>query len=131
MKKGLFFGIFDIMTNLDNLRSYIAYIVQNTSLEDWLLVSLVNLKKESVRITSILNDGSALFDILDYLGNDKIIGRIWFNDKYIMLVRNEVERSLLYNGWPEDVDLYSVYEKKVMLPEVPAGILKIPADFRV
>ena len=119
------------MTNLDNLRSYIAYIVQNTSLEDWLLVSLVNLKKESVRITSILNDGSALFDILDYLGNDKIIGRIWFNDKYIMLVRNEVERSLLYNGWPEDVDLYSVYEKKVMLPEVPAGILKIPADFRV
>lgn len=119
------------MIDFDNLRSYIVYIVQNASLEDWLLVSLINLNKESIKITSILNDGSALFDVLDYLGNNKIIGRIWFNDKYIMLVRNEVERSLLYNGWPEDVDLYSVYEKKVMLPVVPAGILKIPTDFRV
>ena len=119
------------MTDLDNLRSYIVYIVQNASLEQWQLVSLVNLKKEYVKITSILNDGSALFDILDYLGNNKIIGRIWFNDKYIMLVKNEVERSMLYNGWPEDVDLYSVYEKKVMLPVVPSGILKIPTDFRV
>lgn len=119
------------MIDLDNLSSYIVYIVQNASLEQWQLVSLVNLKKEYVKITTILNDGSALFDILDYLGNNKIIGRIWFNDKYIMLVKNETERSMLYNGWPEDVDLYSVYEKKVMLPEVPSGILKIPTDFRV
>lgn len=119
------------MTNHDNLSSYIAYIVQNASLEQWRLVSLVNLKKEHVKITTILNDGSALFAILDYLGNVKIIGRIWFNDKYITLVKNDVERSLLYNGWPEDVDLYSVFEKKAMLPEVPSGILKIPADFRV
>ena len=119
------------MINQDNLRSYIAYIVQNASLDQWILLSLINLKKESIRITSILNDGSALFDILDYLGNDKIIGRIWFNEKHIVLVKNEVERSLLYIGWPEGVDLYSVYESKVMLPEVPAGILKIPTDFRV
>ena len=119
------------MTDLDNLRSYIVYIVQNASLEDWLLVSLVNLKKEYVKITTILNDGSALFDILDYLGNNKIIGRIWFNIKHIVLVKNEIERSLLYIGWPEDVDLYSVYEKNVMLPVVPSGILKIPTDFRV
>ena len=119
------------MTDLDNLRSYIVYIVQNASLEDWLLVSLVNLKKEYVKITTILNDGSALFDILDYLENNKIIGRIWFNIKHIVLVKNEIERSLLYIGWPEDVDLYSVYEKNVMLPNVPAGILKIPTDFRV
>lgn len=119
------------MTDLDNLRSYIAYIVQNASLEQWQLSSLVNLKKEYVKITTILNDGSALFDILDYLGNNKVIGRIWFTCQYIMLVKNEVERSLLYNGWPEGVDLYSVYEKKVMLPEVPSGILKIPTDFRV
>ena len=121
------------MTNFDNLRSYIAYIVKNASPDvgEWLLLSLVNLNKESVKITSILNDGSALFDILDYLGNNKIIGRIWHNDKYIVLVKNEVERSMLYTGWPEDVDLYSVYEKKVMLPVVPSGILKIPNDFRV
>ena len=110
------------MTNIDNLRSYIAYIVRNTSS----IVSLVNLKEEYVKVTSILNDGSALFDILDYLGNNKIIGRIWFTGQYIVLVRNEVERSLLYTGWPEDVDLYCVYEKKVMLPVVPVGILKIP-----
>lgn len=119
------------MIDLDNLSSYIVYIVQNASLEQWQLVSLVNLKKEYVKITSILNDGSALFDILDYLGNNKVIGRIWFNDKYIMLVKNEIERSMLYNGWPEDVDLYSVFEKKVILPEVPSGILKIPTDFKV
>lgn len=124
------------MTDLDNLRSYIAYIVRNASLEQWQLGSLVNLKKESVKVTTILNDGSALFDILDYLGNNRIIGRIWFNNQYIinqfiMLVKNEVERSILYNGWPEDVDSYSVYEKKVMLPVVPSGILKIPTDFRV
>lgn len=119
------------MTDLDNLRSYIAYIVQNASLEQWQLGSLVNLKKEYVKVTSILNDGSALFDILDYLGNNKVIGRIWFSCQYIMLVKNEVERSVLYNGWPEDVDLYSVYEKKMMLPVVPSGILKIPTDFRV
>lgn len=119
------------MTDLDNLRSYIAYIVQNASLEQWQLGSLVNLKKEYVKVTTILNDGSALFDILDYLGNNKVIGRIWFTCQYIMLVKNEVERSLLYNGWPEGVDLYSVYEKKVMLPVVPSGILKIPVDFRV
>jgi len=121
------------MTDFDSLKSYIAYIVKNTGfkVEQWLLLSLVNLNKESIKITTILNDGSALFDILDYLGNNKIIGRIWFNDKYIMLVKNEVERSLLYNGWPEDVDLYSVFEKKVMLPVVPSGILKIPTDFRV
>lgn len=50
---------------------------------------------------------------------------------YVRLVKNEVERSILYNGWPEDVDSYSVYEKKVMLPVVPSGILKIPTDFRV
>ena len=116
------------MTNLDNLRSYIAYIVQNASLEDWLLVSLINLNKESIKITSVLNDDSAVFDILDYLGNNKITGRIWFNDKYVVLVRNEngVRQSILYTGWPEDVDLYCVYENKVMLPVVPAGILKIP-----
>lgn len=119
------------MTDLDNLRSYIAYIVQNASLEQRQLSSLVNLKKEYVKITTILNDGSALFDILDYLGNNKVIGRIWFTCQYIMLVKNEVERSLLYNGWPEGVDLYSVYEKKMMLPVVPSGILKIPTDFRV
>lgn len=119
------------MTDLDNLRSYIAYIVQNASLEQWQLGSLVNLKKEYVKVTTILNDGSALFDILDYLGNKKVIGRIWFTCQYIMLVKNEVERSLLYNGWPEGVDLYSVYEKKMMLPVVPSGILKIPTDFRV
>ena len=119
------------MIDLDNLSSYIAYIVQNASLEQWQLGSLVNLKKEYVKVTTILNDGSALFDILDYLGNNKVIGRIWFTCQYIMLVKNEVERSLLYNGWPEDVDLYSVYEKKVMLPNVPSGILKIPTDFRV
>lgn len=119
------------MTDLDNLRSYIAYIVQNASLEQRQLGSLINLKKEYVKVTSILNDGSALFDILDYLGNNKVIGRIWFSCQYIMLVKNEVERSLLYNGWPEGVDLYSVYEKKVMLPVVPSGILKIPTDFRV
>ena len=121
------------MTNFDNLRSYIAYIVKNAGLEvdEWLLLSLINLNKESVKITSILNDGSALFDILDYLGNNKIIGRIWHNDKYIVLVKNEVERSMLYNGWPESVVSYCVYEKNVMLPVVPAGILKIPADFRV
>jgi hypothetical protein len=68
---------------------------------------------------------------LDYLGNNKVIGRIWFTCQYIMLVKNEVERSMLYNGWPEGVDLYSVYEQKVKLPEVPAGILKIPTDFKV
>ena len=38
---------------------------------------------------------------------------------------------MLYNGWPEGVDLYSLYEQKVKLPEVPAGILKIPTDFKV
>jgi hypothetical protein len=119
------------MIDLDNLSSYIVYIVRSASLEQWQLGSLVNLKKEYVKVTTILNDGSALFDILDYLGNNKVIGRIWFNDKYIMLVKNEVERSLLYNGWPEGVDLYSVYEQKVKLPEVPAGILKIPTDFKV
>ena len=119
------------MIDLDNLSSYIVYIIRNASLEQWQLGSLVNLKNEYVKITTILNDGSALFDILDYLGNNKVIGRIWFNDKYIMLVKNETERSLLYHGWPEDVDLYSVYEKKVKLPKVPTGILKIPADFRV
>lgn len=121
------------MTDFDNLRSFIAYIVKNAGIEveEWLLLSLINLNKESVKITSILNDGSALFDILDYLGNNKIIGRIWHNDKYMVLVKNEVERSMLYTGWPENVDLYSVYEKKVMLPVVPSGILKIPTDFRV
>lgn len=119
------------MINLDNLRSYIAYIVRNVSFEQWRLGSFVNLKKEYVKVTSILNDGSALFDILDNLGYNPVIGRIWFNDQFIILVRNEDERSLLYNGWPEDVDLYSVYENKVMLPDVPAGILKIPTDFRV
>lgn len=119
------------MIDLDNLSSYIVYIVQNAPLEQWQLVSMVNLKKEYVKITSILNDGSALFDILDYLGNNKIIGRIWFTCQYIMLVKNEVERSLLYNGWPEGVDLYSVYEQKIKLPVVPSGILKIPADFEV
>lgn len=119
------------MIDLDNLSSYIVYIVQNAPLEQWQLVSMVNLKKEYVKITSILNDGSALFDILDYLGNNKIIGRIWFTCQYIMLVKNEVERSLLYNGWPEGVDLYSVYEQKIKLPVVPPGILKIPADFEV
>lgn len=119
------------MIDLDNLSSYIVYIVQNAPLEQRQLVSMVNLKKEYVKITSILNDGSALFDILDYLGNNKIIGRIWFTCQYIMLVKNEVERSLLYNGWPEGVDLYSVYEQKIKLPEVPKGILKIPADFGV
>lgn len=120
------------MTNLDNLRSYIVYIIQNVTLiQGSELFSFVNLKKEYVKVTTILNDGSALFDILDNLGNNPIIGRIWFNDKYIMLVKNEVERSLLYNGWPEGVDLYCVYEKKVILPEVPSGILKIPTDFKV
>lgn len=119
------------MTDLDNLRSYIVYIVRSASLEQWQLGSLVNLKKEYVKVTAILNDGSALFDILDYLGNNKVIGRIWFTCQYIMLVKNEVERSLLYNGWPEDVDLYSVYEKNIKLPEVPTGILKIPTDFKV
>lgn len=119
------------MIDLDNLSSYIVYIVQNASLEQWQLGSLVNLKKEYVKITTILNDGSALFDILDYLGNNKIIGRIWFNIKHIVLVKNEVERSLLYIGWPEGVDLYSVYEQKIKLPEVPSGILKIPTDFKV
>lgn len=115
------------MTDLDNLRSYIAYIMQNVTLvRGSELFSFVNLKKEYVKVTTILNDGSALFDILDNLGNNPIIGRIWFNDQYIILIRNEDERSMLYNGWPEDVDLYSVYEKKVMLPEVPKGILKIP-----
>lgn len=121
------------MTNFDNLRSYIAYIVRNASFEQWQLGSLVNLKKESVKITSILNDGSAVFNILDYLGNNKITGRMWYNDKYVVLVRNEngVSQSILYTGWPEDVDLYCVYEKKVMLPVVPSGILKIPTEFRV
>lgn len=119
------------MTNLDNLRSYIAYIVRNASFEQWQLGSLVNLREEKVKITTILNDGSALFDILDYLGNNKVIGRIWLNIKHIVLVKNEVERSLLYIGWPEGVDLYSVYEQKIKLPEVPAGILKIPTDFKV
>ena len=119
------------MIDLDNLRSYIVYIVQNASLDQWQLGSLANLKKEYVKVTTILNDGSALFDILDYLGNNKVIGRIWFTCQYIMLVKNEVERSLLYNGWPEGVDLYSVYEQKIKLPEVPSGILKIPTDFRV
>ena len=119
------------MIDLDNLSSYIVYIVQNAPLEQWQLVSMVNLKKEYVKITSILNDDSALFDILDYLGNNKIIGRIWFTCWYIMLVKNEVERSLLYNGWPEGVDLYSVYEQKIQLPVVPSGILKISADFGV
>lgn len=114
------------MIDLDNLRSYIAYIVQNASLEQRRLGSFVNLKKEYVKVTTILNDGSALFDILDNLGYNPIIGRIWFNNQYIILVRNEDERSMLYNGWPEGVDLYSVYEKNVKLPEVPAGILKIP-----
>lgn len=119
------------MIDLDNLSSYIVYIVQNAPLEQWQLVSMVNLKKKYVKITSILNDGSALFDILDNLGNNKIIGRIWFTCQYIMLVKNEVERSLLYNGWPEGVDSYSVYERKARLPDVPKGILKIPANFRV
>ena len=119
------------MIDLDNLSSYIVYIVRSASLEQWQLGSLVNLKKEYVKVTTILNDGSALFDILDYLGNNKVIGRIWFTCQYIMLVKNEVERSLLYNGWPEGVDLYSVYEQKVKLPEVPSGILKIPTDFKV
>lgn len=119
------------MIDLDNLSSYIVYIVRSASLEQWQLGSLVNLKKEYVKVTTILNDGSALFDILDYLGNNKIIGRIWFTCQYIMLVKNEVERSLLYNGWPEGVDLYSVYEKNIKLPEVPSGILKIPTDFKV
>ena len=119
------------MIDLDSLSSYIVYIVQNASLEQWQLGSLVNLKKEYVKVTTILNDGSALFDILDYLGNNKVIGRIWFTCQYIMLVKNEVERSLLYNGWPEDVDLYCVFEKKVKLPVVSSGILKIPTDFRV
>jgi len=119
------------MTDLDTLSSYIVYIVENASFEQWQLGSLVNLKKEYVKVTTILNDGSALFDILDNLGNNPIIGRIWFNDRYIILVRNEEERSMLYNGWPESVVSYCVYEKKVMLPVVPKGILKIPADFRV
>ena len=119
------------MIDLDNLSSYIVYIVRSASLEQWQLGSLVNLKKEYVKVTTILNDGSALFDILDYLGNNKVIGRIWFTCQYIMLVKNEVERSMLYNGWPEGVDLYSVYEQKVKLPEVPTGILKIPTDFKV
>lgn len=119
------------MTDLDNLRSYIAYIVQNASLEQWRLVSLVNLKKEHVRVTDIPNDDSALFDIMDCSWNNRVTGRIWFNDKYIMLVKNDTERSVLYSGWPEDVDSYSVYEKKAMLPAVPKGILKISADFEV
>ena len=115
------------MIDLDNLRSYIAYITRNAAMEEWYLGSLINLNEKRVKITTILNDGSALFDIMDYLGdNNIIIGRIWFNDKYIMLVKNETERSMLYNGWPEDVDLYSVYEKKIILPKVPKGILKIP-----
>lgn len=116
------------MTDLDNLRSYIAYIVRNASFEQWQLGSLVNLNKEKIHVTAILNDGSALFDIMDYLGNNKIIGRIWFTCQYIMLVKNEVEPSMLYNGWPEDVDLYCVYERKIKLPEVPSGILKIPEN---
>lgn len=114
------------MIDLDNLSSYIVYIIRNASLEQWQLGSLVNLKKEYVKVTTILNDGSALFDIMDYLGNNKVIGRIWFTCQYIMLVKNEVERSMLYNGWPEGVDLYSVYEQNIKLPEVPSGILKIP-----
>ena len=116
------------MIDLDNLSSYIVYIVQNASLEQWRLAPLVNLKKEYVKITTILNDGSALFDILDNLGNNKITGRIWFNIKHIVLVKNDVERSLLYIGWPEGVDLYSVYEQKIKLPVVPKGILKIPSS---
>ena len=114
------------MTNFDSLKSYIVYIVQNASLWQDQILTLVNLNKESIKITSILNDGSALFDILDYLGNNKITGRIWFNKQYIVLVKEGVTRSILYTGWPENVDLYCVYEKNVMLPEVPAGILKIP-----
>ena len=47
------------MIDLDNLSSYIVYIVQNAPLEQWQLVSMVNLKKEYVKITSILNDDSA------------------------------------------------------------------------
>ena len=117
------------MIDLDNLRSYIAYITRNAAMGEWHLGSLINLNEKRVKITKIFNDGSALFDIMDYLGDyNIIIGRIWFNDKYIMLVKNEADagRSMLYSGWPEDVDLYCVYEKKIILPKVPKGILKIP-----
>lgn len=116
------------MIDFDSLRSYIVYIVQNVSLEQWRLASLVNLKKEYVKITTILNDGSALFDIADCSGNDAVTGRIWFNDRYIILGKNGAVRSLLYNGWPEGIDTYRVYERKVRLPRVPKGILKIPSS---
>lgn len=121
------------MIDFDSLRPYIVYIVQNVSLEQWRLASLVNLKKEYVKITTILNDGSlndgsALFDIADCSGNDAVTGRIWFNDRYIILGKNGAVRSLLYNGWPEGIDTYRVYERKVRMPEVPKGILKIPSS---
>ena len=120
------------MIDFDSLRSYIVYIVQNVSLEQWRLAPLVNLKKEYVKITTILNDGSlndgsALFDIADCSGNDVVTGRIWSDDGHIILVKNGAVRSVLYSGWPEGVDTYRVYERKVRLPEVPKGILKIPS----
>lgn len=122
------------MIDRELLKMYIAYVASMATIEKNFGYTLLDIKPERVRVGCELNDDSVTYKIVNRYDVPVLSGRLWIDTGFIVIVRFPefpATIKLLYSGKPADVLPYRSYALDINLPEVPKGILKIPADFRV
>ena len=113
---------------------YISYVASMATFEKNLGYTLLDIKPERVRVGYELDDDSITYNITNRYSEPVLAGRIWIDTGFIIIFNYSTipaSIKILYNGKPADVLPYRSYILDVNVPEVPKGILKIPADFKV
>ncbi|MBO7694390.1 MAG: hypothetical protein J6T10_17390 [Methanobrevibacter sp.] len=81
---------------------------------------------ESAIIEASTEDKRIIIDIYDSSHVEVMAASIWLNNGHIYLIDWNRDR-VLYNKSPDGIYNFEEFKKIRMLPEVPTGILKIPA----
>ena len=135
VEKGvIFWYIWYDMENRESLKMYISYVASMATFEKNLGYTLLDIKPERVRVGYELDDDSITYNITNRYSEPVLAGRIWIDTGFIIIFNYSTipaSIKILYNGKPADVLPYRSYILDVNVPEVPKGILKIPADFKV